>query len=266
MKAAGSPERFASDPLGHWVAGRSFIVWCFSRKLGGIAVWGRPVEADVEQIFSLVDAYHRRAPGCDVVTDLSRVEAMSQGAFEVAVLALRERLELYRATPRHAIVRGTGMLAAATEGIFSLLKSGHNVRLFDVTREAFDWVRQPEGTAARAEIVAAVDRATSVPPEVRRLREFLFANLRSARIASAARALGLSERTLHRTLKAARTGFRAELNRVRVDEARRLLAESDEKIDAIARAVGFASHAHLATAFKRLTGETPSSYRARALA
>ena len=52
-----------------------------------------------------------------------------------------------------------------------------------------------------------------------------------------------------------------EIARKRVEHARRLLAESDEKIHTIATMSGFSSGEHLSRAFTRLTGQTPSEYR-----
>ena len=51
------------------------------------------------------------------------------------------------------------------------------------------------------------------------------------------------------------------LNRVRVEEAKRLLADSDKKITAICYDVGFTGLTPFCTAFRRLTGMSPRAYR-----
>lgn len=48
----------------------------------------------------------------------------------------------------------------------------------------------------------------------------------------------------------------------RVEQAKRLLAATDEAIADIAYRTGFSSQSHLATTFKKLTGVTPGDYRA----
>ncbi|MGJ9384683.1 AraC family transcriptional regulator [Salipaludibacillus sp. CF4.18] len=51
------------------------------------------------------------------------------------------------------------------------------------------------------------------------------------------------------------------LNAVRVNEAKRLLIESNMKINLIAKKVGYSNNIHLWRVFKKLTGESPNQYR-----
>jgi LacI family transcriptional regulator len=53
-----------------------------------------------------------------------------------------------------------------------------------------------------------------------------------------------------------------ELARKRVEHAKRLLAESNEKLHRVACAAGFSGGEHLSRAFLRLVGQSPSAYRA----
>jgi len=77
-----------------------------------------------------------------------------------------------------------------------------------------------------------------------------------------ARASGLSRRTLERLFEA-EVGHTilTELNRVRMDRARALLASSVEPIKAVAMNSGFQSQAWLATSHRRIYGMTPQQYR-----
>ena len=50
----------------------------------------------------------------------------------------------------------------------------------------------------------------------------------------------------------------------RIDAATLLLTQSTSSISSIARAVGFRTASHFATTVRRITGMTPSAYRARA--
>lgn len=45
--------------------------------------------------------------------------------------------------------------------------------------------------------------------------------------------------------------------------AAQLLIATDDKVEAIARAVGYATASRLAEAFRKLLGETPAEYRAK---
>jgi LacI family transcriptional regulator len=84
----------------------------------------------------------------------------------------------------------------------------------------------------------------------------------STGVPSLVRALGVSRRSLEIRFKSAmgRT-LRDELERLRIDRVRRLLAETDWPLDRLARASGFASGSYLAQAFRRATGSTPATYR-----
>jgi AraC-like DNA-binding protein len=54
---------------------------------------------------------------------------------------------------------------------------------------------------------------------------------------------------------------RQYLQRVRVNAACRLLAETEKKITEIALEVGFFDHSHLSRTFSRLMGVSPLAYR-----
>ncbi|CAL9644139.1 GlxA family transcriptional regulator [Streptomyces sp. enrichment culture] len=83
-------------------------------------------------------------------------------------------------------------------------------------------------------------------------------------IAALAARAGLSPRHLQRRFTA-ELGVppAAYVERVRVEAARRALAEGDEPVEAIARGCGFATAETLRRAFHRRLGVAPSDYRAR---
>lgn len=265
LRPAGSAERFERAPIGHWVAGPSYLVWNWSPRLGGLILWGQPVEPDIQRLFGLVDAYHRFAPGCDVVTDVSRIVAVDATAYEALVAGMRARVPHFSASVRrHALVRSEGLLGGLAEGFFPLVAAQHQWRVFPTAAAAFAWLDHADGKAALEAVERVVDEARGVPAPLRQLRDFIRAQLGTAKLPAAARALGLSERTLHRALREAGTSFRAELAAARVDAARKLLAETDLKIEAVAARSGCCSHAHLTRLFGRATGQSPKAYREQA--
>lgn len=75
--------------------------------------------------------------------------------------------------------------------------------------------------------------------------------------------LFMSTRTLKRKLQQAQTSFQAELDAVRLDDARRLLGMSELGVEEIAGRMGFAEPASFTHAFRRWTGMTPSEWRSR---
>jgi len=99
--------------------------------------------------------------------------------------------------------------------------------------------------------------------KVARVVEFMEANLASALSLDAiARAACLSATHFARAFKRA-TGLAPHqyLMRMRLERARRLLAQSDHSIARIAQDCGFSHQEHLTRAFRRLTGATPGAYR-----
>lgn len=77
-----------------------------------------------------------------------------------------------------------------------------------------------------------------------------------------AAACGLSYSYFSRSFKAAMgMSFREYVNFRRINEAKRLLAETDDDIAAMARSLGFSSPSHFINVFGELTGTSPKQFR-----
>ncbi|HEX5277066.1 MAG TPA: AraC family transcriptional regulator [Fluviicoccus sp.] len=74
--------------------------------------------------------------------------------------------------------------------------------------------------------------------------------------------LGLSAKTLQRRLDEAGTTFQALLDAVRLEEARRLLADPALPLTELPDRLGFATYPAFVRWFKRLAGQTPGACRA----
>ena len=105
-----------------------------------------------------------------------------------------------------------------------------------------------------------------VDPEVSLAIEFLRANVRQVvHVDDVARAAGLSLTTLKTRFKlVVGRPVHAELQRLRLDEARRLLATTEFPLKKVASLVGFTDISHFTTAFRRHAGVPPGRYRAQA--
>ena len=82
----------------------------------------------------------------------------------------------------------------------------------------------------------------------------------SVSMATVAKALGMTERTLHRRLLAEQSSWRQVRDAVRYGMAEALL-ETQMSIDAIALELGFSDGANFIHGFKRWSGVTPGKYR-----
>lgn len=81
------------------------------------------------------------------------------------------------------------------------------------------------------------------------------------RAAEMARAMGMSERTLHRRLSETGQSFQAVLERARRRLAEGLLVQSDHSIAEIAFLTGFSEQSSFTRAFRRWSDQTPAAFR-----
>jgi AraC-like DNA-binding protein len=107
---------------------------------------------------------------------------------------------------------------------------------------------------------------TSADPTVQAIMAYTQAHLAHATSQAVALAVGVSERSLRRHFGAS-TGmtWRQYLLTSRLLRAMALLAEPGRTVLHVATEVGFESLSAFTRSFRRLTGETPTSYRTRAI-
>lgn len=80
-------------------------------------------------------------------------------------------------------------------------------------------------------------------------------------LATVARQLCLSERTLKRRLQLEGLGFQTLLDQVRERDSKRLLARPQLSVDQVAEAVGYRDPANFTRAFRKWTGISPRAWR-----
>jgi AraC-like DNA-binding protein len=264
VEPAPGVDAFLDSPIGRFVRGPTYLVWCFDEALCGSALWGRPTEQDAHALVRLFDRDPTRDRPYDAVTDTRDLEVVDPAGFAVLADYLRRRMPEYaRRVRRHALIHPAGLTGASVAGLFSVIGPTYAWRLFADDSSAFAWIEHPDAGRAVELVRALVAGARSVPDALRALREHLASNLRGASLSRASRAVGQSERSLQRALTSAGTTFRQEVARSRAAAARERLEHSDAKLDAIATEVGCASASHLALLFRREYGVTPGEYRAR---
>jgi AraC-like DNA-binding protein len=263
MRPAASEEILTAAPVGRYFVGPHFLVWCASPILAGTVFWGRPDLADLQQATHLWEMDAQLARYASVV-DLSRVEAIDAAPFEHAIAHLQRRATWYADRVSRGVVVPpcTGLLPAVViAGMWRFAAPGHPWSEQPDAVRAFATLDHPDATAAHREVEALIAAAIETTPLLDALRRHLRSRLATTSLVSAARALQVSERTLQRTLRAARTTFSAEVDRARVEAAKLRLRDTDAKIETVARSVGCVSASHLARVFRRVTGTTPGAYR-----
>lgn len=83
----------------------------------------------------------------------------------------------------------------------------------------------------------------------------------SVEMAAVARTLAVSTRTLQRRLAERGTSLSRVLDHVREAEARRLLLATERRVEEVADALGFADVSAFGRAFRRWTGQSPTTWR-----
>lgn len=269
MKRAVSAAAFAADPIGHYWLGNTVIVWCRDATTCGTCGWGQTTDAGALELTEALElAFHPAlAAGFDVFMDNTAVAHVDWNAYARVFAYMKEKLPDWRSLIRkQAVVMPNNPAGAALSGIGPMLGITYPLHFAPTVDAALAWLGWGPGSvgaAAVAEIAAVADQARAVPATVRRMRTWLEGALDGATIDAAAEALATAPRSLQRELAEAGTSFSDELVAARVRMAAQLLLSTDDKVEAIARAVGYATASRLAEAFRKVHGETPAEYRAK---
>jgi AraC-like DNA-binding protein len=198
--------------------------------------------------------------------DVRRLETPDHSAFSLFVKYMQQRERDFAASvQRQALIRPEGLIGAAVGGFYSLLSPSYPSKVFTDTAEALSWLGVPEQRAVPllAELNKLVAEATLVSPLLQELHRVLRPRLMDVSLADISREMGMSERTLQRRLKEEATSFQEQFNKVQIRSAKQLLLETDMKLTAVAVEVGCASLQHFSSLFRKLVGESPSTWRER---
>jgi AraC-like DNA-binding protein len=213
---------------------------------------------------SLLESELDRPPHVAVV-DLSGIEAMAPAAFDVIVDYVRRHgPALGRVVTRVALVPpANGFFRAVAAGFFQAVESPFQVSYVDGCAAALAELGCKDPAAAEEAIENARIAAGAAPALLRRLRLHLDAHLEGPTLGAAATSIGVSSRTLQRSLRALGTSFVDEVQDARLRAAEQRLLETDDPVGRIALDIGCASSQHLARLFQKRRGTTPTAFRAQ---
>ena len=254
---------FVRAPLGRATASERALFWWARPDLRLVTIWGTPRDADASFLMAaMATEICEEAARHASYVDLRNFDNVDAEVFQTFLDYMRQhRVRFSGLVTKSAIVANAHMGSAAALGYTRLLGDPFPSQVFERGEEALEWLgfdADAHPLLTDLSILVQRVRDSSV---VARLRDMWRSDLRHTRIAEAARALGLSVRLLQRQLAADRTTFRDELRKARVERAKVLLRETDEKLYGVAREVGFEKAASLIDAFKRETGLTPQTWR-----
>ncbi len=157
LAAARHADAFLAAPLGRFVAGDGWVVWCATPRLCGsrhAGALGGDAMRELVRFLAIGDAPGLRPP-LDVITDGSAVTGWDERAYARLLDALAEmRPRLGALIRRQAVVLAPGTHGAIMAGIPRLLDLPYELRTFDRAAEAFAWCASPSIAA----LVDAIDR------------------------------------------------------------------------------------------------------------
>lgn len=267
LHPAASIADFTRAPNGRYVRGENIVYWGPHEGTAGFRVWGSPTKADAELLCAAIDpdaCRARRPGGLAGIADARDLGAVDPSLFAMLRDYVQANVETLRGRLRAmAILRSANEIGAASAGFFPVVGAPYPVATFVSVDEALRWL----GVNGRVERDLERLRAecADTAPEIVALRAVLCEDDGELDLAIAARRLGMSTRTLQRRLHALGTTFEDERRHTRIRRAQELLRSSDVSLSAISGLVGCSSPAHFATLFRRVTGETPSAWRARTM-
>lgn len=263
MQTCADLSEFLADPVGRCIAGSNWLYFYAQAGFCGFIVWGRPTEADLARLVRVLQV-ELGSPSHVSLVDAQRLEGADPRGFGVLERYVRtNHVALGRAVQKLAMVRPDGIVGAITSGFFGVTPPPYPVSVFESRADAVAWLEVPDAEVILGELAREEQRAAGTPL-LRDLRAILEAHPGDATLTSAAKSLGMSERSLQRRLGDHTTTFQTEVNRARVRMAKRLLRETDAKLTQIAHDVGCASLASFSALFRRATGGSPSEFRAKA--
>jgi AraC-like DNA-binding protein len=256
---------FASAPVARCFLGATFVIWCHAPDLVGIHAWGALDTAAALHMARLRQATDR------LVARRDRRVLLDFGSVEQTDLSLL--LDLLATNTRSLpgwAARGARLVMVVPNGLPGVLLAG-TLRMggaypaAHVSRDlghALDVLDHPSARRAHQLAVGIAQSARSSPSLLSSVRMRLAHDLSSVSVASLARELGMSSRTLQRELGLLGTSFRDELRRTRVRVARKLLIASELKVSAISRQVGLANPSRMTEALRRELEMSASEVRA----
>jgi AraC-like DNA-binding protein len=262
MRAAGDIDEFLNDPTDRYACGERWLVFA-AERINGQIVWDSPTPDDAAHVVRSLQASLARPPHGYFIDARRLSDQIDPASFTTVIEQAGPTLPQYAGhVSRCAVVLPAGMGAAVVMGFFGMIGAPFEVRFFADPIAALDYLGQPDPQAFLAEIDRLQEKASGTPPLLFRLRALLDRDPAGTTVQDAARLLSVSTRSLQRRLVESRTSFRSELLAARLRKAQRLLVDSDDKITAIALEVGCGSSQHLSALFRKMTGETPTQWRA----
>jgi hypothetical protein len=218
-KSPSPPDVFVGSPVGRFVVGPTYLVWCESPDLLGAILWGELDNASMRELMVMRHVFDRMrlAARPRVLVDCSRVTKACADALVGVTSFVRERAaHVSNRIERLAMVVPPGLAGLLIAGVLPAAGIGHPFHACEELGDALAFVEHPYAAAAHGAAARAADELRGTSTFLLRLRALLAA-LQFPRPSApyVARTLGMSTRTLYRELRRSSTTFADEVRRAR---------------------------------------------------
>jgi AraC-like DNA-binding protein len=252
-------QQLVDGNVSGYCAGQTWLYAVLTATRHAYAIWGCPDAADIQALLAFFDASYGKLQPHVILVDLRALETANLAPFEAFRRYFSQRAASLTAMVVEACIVLPDSLAGSVAAGF-----------FGIATAPFPFTTTKAVEAGASQLgFEPCDLAvyhTCVVDVVggdfeQRFGRALAQDLVNARIDRVAQRLGMSARTLQRTLQGRATSFSNELAVARIAQAKTLLQQRPMSIAQVAYEVGFKSPEHFATAFRLVTGTTPSAYR-----
>jgi AraC-like DNA-binding protein len=261
MRRLGSVEELPGVSGDFYLADRT---WTYFSKndLWGFQLRGDAEEDGLRRLIHVVDVeLELPLRSHAALVDARDVRSMTPGCFTQVREYFAERRPLLGGRiERCALVKPASFFGVVLEGLSLVIPPPFPLSVFSEIAPALDALGLDDPTLVRQ---LDAMRAAEPPSDVLAELHALLDREIDLDIASAARSLATSARTLQRRLQEAGSSFQKELRDAQIRTAKRLLAHGDTRIAQIAQTVGCSSQAAFSTIFRSATGMTPLEWRRR---
>jgi hypothetical protein len=228
IKIPSPPDLFVGSPVGRFVVGPTYLVWCESPDLLGAILWGEIDESSIRELMVIRHVFERQrlAARPRVIVDASLVTKVCADALVGVTAFVRDRAtHVATGVERLAVIVPRGLVGILVAGVLPAAGIGDPLRASEDRDAALAFVEHPYAAAAHAAAMRAADAVRGTSTFLLRLRALLANPVLGRPSASyVARRLGMSTRTLYRELRRFGIKLGDEVRRARVPAARDLAA------------------------------------------
>src|SRR5690606_5018524 len=210
-----SLEAYVKRPIGAWASGEGWLHFCTEEPyLVGAVTWGAFGGEPADALLACATATLEALPPHPGLVDARRTVSIDAVAFEVASDFVRRQWEpLGKTMQKLVAVRPPGLAGAIASGFFRVVPAPYPLEIYDERGEALRAI----GLEQYVSLVDEIEQLASGGGLgfVVDLHRVIEDDLVGSSLATSAKKLGMSVRTLQRRLQYEGTSFQRELTVVR---------------------------------------------------